>query len=345
MSNVIQENGGVNDNVEQYIPISVANKVGLEYVAPGFLFKLCLRIVTAQAKKSNKYKARGVWKAEQKKGANPDMKKILWNMGRDPNHYSHIFADGYSYLNHEVKVHAATWRALDIFYNFHEKYAPTLGATLGDIITKFWIAGMKNSQAIVNRKTMSIDLIVQHLHTYKGVEPVKIVSLACGSAQMIIEAVLKYKKPVQVKLLDSDSEALSVAKEAVEAAGLLGQFEFIQVSVDPRKIRRYCYKFKPFLIDMIGLMDYFKDRLATAVISEVKRCLAEDGMFLTCNINYNSEKEALDWVLLWPMIYRTPEEWRDILLQGWFAKDEFEREKVSIIYDPSWIHGIAKCLK
>jgi hypothetical protein len=45
------------------------------------------------------------------------------------------------------------------------------------------------------------------------------------------------------------------------------------------------------------------------------------------------------------MIYRTPGKWRDILAKGWFAKGELEREKVSIIYDPAWIHGIAKCIK
>jgi hypothetical protein len=55
-----------------------------------------------------------------------------------------------------------------------------------------------------------------------------------------------------------------------------------------------------------------------------------------CNINKNREKMFLDWLLLWPMIYRNENELADILIQGGFAP-----EKIQIIYEPFRIHGIA----
>jgi SAM-dependent methyltransferase len=192
---------------------------------------------------------------------------------------------------------------------------------------------------------MVVDSLVDHMNRFEGDEPVKIVSLASGSAQAVVEAVQRYGKPAHVKLLDSDPTALEASKKIVEQAGLSDQFEIIKTRIDPRTIRRHCKDFNPGIIEMVGLMDYFNDAWAAKVIDEVKSCLMDGGLYLTCNIAPNPEKLFLDWVLLWPMIYRAPEEWRDILLQGWFAKDEFKRNQIRIIYDPFKIHGLAFCIK
>lgn len=63
-------------------------------------------------------------------------------------------------------------------------------------------------------------------------------------------------------------------------------------------------------------------------------------MFMACNIHPNCEKIFLDWVLLWPMIYRTAKELTDVVVEGGFAP-----ENVRLIYEPFKIHGIAVCKK
>jgi hypothetical protein len=55
------------------------------------------------------------------------VRQILWEMGRNPKHFSCFAGDRYSRYNHLAKVGAASWRALDIFYNYHEKVKPLLG--------------------------------------------------------------------------------------------------------------------------------------------------------------------------------------------------------------------------
>jgi hypothetical protein len=46
-------------------------------------------------------------------------KEILWKLGRNPYHYSSFFYDRFSPINHDVKVFAASWQALEMFYNFY----------------------------------------------------------------------------------------------------------------------------------------------------------------------------------------------------------------------------------
>jgi hypothetical protein len=171
------------------------------------------------------------------------------------------------------------------------------------------------------------------------------VSLASGSAQAVVEAVQQCGRLVQVKLLDSDVTAIEASKKMVEQARLSDQFEFIKTRIDPRVIRRHCKQFEPHIVEMVGLMDYFNDEWAIRIIAEIKTHISSKGMFITCNINnaYSIEKEALDWVSLWPMLYRTPKEFSYILVEGWFNQCKFKPNKIKITYDSFNIHGVAQC--
>ena len=91
---------------------------------------------------------------------------------------------------------------------------------------------------------------------------------------------------------------------------------------------------------MIGFLDYRPRVKAIALISRIREYLPDGGFFLTCNIHHNREKIFLDWVLLWPMIYRTDAEFADLCVEGGFAPDN-----VRLIYEPFKIHGIAVCKK
>jgi hypothetical protein len=57
-------------------------------------------------------------------------------------------------------------------------------------------------------------------------------------------------------------------------------------------------------------------------------------------IRKNREKIFLDRVLIWPMIYRSEEEFADLLIHGGFTAGE-----IRLVYEPFKIHGIAVCRK
>ena len=77
--------------------------------------------------------------------------KILWEMGRDPNHISSSFFDRFSQFNHQAKYGAAGWKALDLFYNYNEKIKPQLDGNWEGRMTRHWVEKMENRQAVANK--------------------------------------------------------------------------------------------------------------------------------------------------------------------------------------------------
>ena len=265
------------------------------------------------------------------------LKKILWKMGRDRNHISSIFFDRFSRHNHVIKYAATSWRALDIFYNYHRDIVPQLMRDLEGKLTNHWAAKMENRQAVTNRFKIVTKLLSNAISRFRQENEIRILSIASGSAQAVIRA-MEENPGLNVKaiLLDTDKTALKEAERMVAEFGLQDNFRFVRGS--SAMIEEICQDFHPHIIEMVGFLDYLFDDQAVDLIGRIKKILAPNGFFLTCNINKNPEKIFLDWTLLWPMIYRNEEQFSNVLIHGGFSPENTE-----IIYEPFHIHGIAVC--
>ena len=114
--------------------------------------------------------------------------KILWDMGRDRNHISSFAFDRLSKFNRQAKYGAAGWRSLDLFYNYHEKIKPQLKGNFEGWITRHWIGKFENRQAVTNRFKVVIDLLVAALSEFPAEKEIRLLSIASGAAQEVIEA-------------------------------------------------------------------------------------------------------------------------------------------------------------
>lgn len=265
--------------------------------------------------------------------------EILWTMGRDTNHVSSSFFDRFSRYNHQAKCGAAGWRSLDLFYNYHEKVKPKLGKNVEGWLTGQWGGKLENRQAVTNRLKIAVDLLTTSFDDFADEPEIRLLSVASGSAQAVVEAMKK--RPhlnVKVILIDFDGSALDEARTLVDESGMENRFSYIADTT--RALDKTSRDFRPHIIEMIGFLDYRPRSKAIALVSRIRDHLPEDGIFLTCNIRHNREKIFLDWVLLWPMIYRTDAEFADVMVEGGFAAD-----KVKLLYEPFKIHGIAICRK
>jgi len=265
--------------------------------------------------------------------------KHLWSMGRDPQHVSGILADRFSRYNHQAKYGAAGWRSLDLCYNYHEKVKPKLRRNFEGWITQQWIGKCENRQAISNRLKIAIDLLAKSFGEFVGEPEIRVLSIASGSAQAVVEAMKRCpERNVRVLLIDFDESAMDEARRLVHESGLENRFSYI---IDTTKaLEKTCLEFRPHIIEMIGFLDYRSRPKAITLIGRIRANLPEGGVFLTCNINRNREKIFLDWILLWPMIYRTEAELADVIVEGGFSPS-----KVRLVYEPFKIHGIAVCRK
>lgn len=265
--------------------------------------------------------------------------KILWDMGRDRNHVSSFLGDRFSKYNHQAKYDAAGWRSLDLFYNYYEKVKPQLKRDLEGWLTRQWIEKCENRQAVTNRLKVAIDLLVAAFSELSMEKEIRLLSIASGSAQAVVKAMKCCPHlDIKVLLIDADASAIGEAKRLVREAGYADRCSFIHDTT--KAMEEAAQAFQPHIIEMVGFLDYRPRKQAIALIDRIRRHLPEGGIFITCNIRKNREKIFLDWILLWSMIYRSEEEFADLLVHG-----GFQTENIRLVYEPFQIHGIAVCRK
>ena len=267
------------------------------------------------------------------------LNKILWDMGRDRDHISSFAFDRLSKFNRQAKYGATGWRSLDLFYNYHEKIKPQLHDDSEGWMTRYWIGKFENRQAVTNRFKIVINLLVNAFAEFSTEKEIRILSIASGSAQELVEAMKRCPHlNVKVLLLDADASAIDEAKKIVGEAGLDDKFSYVHDTI--KVIEDVARVFQPNIIELMGFLDYRSRSQAITLIDLIRKQIPDGGIFITCNIRKNREKIFLDWVLIWPMIYRSEEEFADLIIHGGFPV-----ENIQLVYEPFKIHGIAVCKK
>jgi len=227
-----------------------------------------------------------------------------------------------------------TYKALETLYTFPARR--TRKETKA--IDFFWEYFLSNSRAIRNR----LELVKHELNNaIRNVDqkdqPVRILSLGGGSARAVLEVVkgLNGKLPTEIKLIDMSRDAINYSKE------LALSFDLNKERIEwhrgyAHNLERYCVNFHPYIVEMVGLLDYYPREQAIDLVAKIHNKLLPGGWLITCNIKPNLESSFVTKGINWPMIYRDPDELADILLNGGFSADQ-----IRIVYEPLKIHGIA----
>ncbi|MDP3244456.1 MAG: hypothetical protein Q8M83_02215 [bacterium] len=257
-----------------------------------------------------------------------------------------ILFDRFSRPLHDIRLGAASWKALDIICHWfepswREECYQNLG-WLERLLADFWI-GMKNAQAVRNRRRMAAREIHKAVESFLPAEEVRIFSIAAGSGEVVIEEIARRKKDgvrIIALLLDNDPTACVYAKSLAERYDVTDQLTIIQENVRHIEVVLEERKFRPHIIEMLGFLDYRPWQKATVLIQRIFKLLPQKGVFLTCHIRRNCERYFLRWVISWWMLYRQPEELASLIHEGGFAP-----ENIILMYEPHTIHGIAVAKK
>jgi len=244
-------------------------------------------------------------------------------------HVNTIWFDGLGQRNAGIRANAKCFRAMDIIYDYH-----LVGTNIFD---KFWI-GMRNAQAVRNRRLevkSQLSMLIGDRAECASKSPIKILSLACGSARDVIESILEAKQSagiaVNALLVDINPEALKAAQKYAEECGVADEITTLQadiVTVWPE-----AKKFSPHIVHIIGLLEYVPHDKAINLLAAVHGVLA-GGVLITSNTVNNLEAGFLRRVIGWNMIYRPAWQLKAILQTAGF-------EKVEIIGEPHGIQNIA----
>jgi len=237
--------------------------------------------------------------------------------------------DGLGKECRKVKDYATTFRAMNIVYNhpFPQKW------TLGGIVDEFYWFGL-NCQALRNRLKLVKDELRKAVAGVDHGGEIRIMSLACGSADSVIEIIAEAKamnKMIKAIFVDIDGDALERARAIARHYGVEDQIQMHKGHI--YDAIESSYAFRPQIVEMMGFLDYIERKDAIYWVSKIREILEPDGFLITCNIAPNIEQHFLKWVINWPMVYRSPKDFDDVATQSGFT--DFR-----LIYEPLKIHGL-----
>jgi len=237
-----------------------------------------------------------------------------------------------------VVENKTTHKALEILYR--KGASKGTNKTLKEkIFHKIWF-NTNNSKGVRNRLRIVRNEIRKAAKALieKG-EAVNILSIASGSARAVLEAVkdldVSNSQKISITFLDKSSEALEYSRELAEKLKLPKNFDINWVNDTASGFPKYFDEKKPNIVEMVGLLDYFKDEKVENIFKIIRENIASGGVFITANISYNSEMKFITNLIGWPMEYRTAEDMLDLALSAGFNKD-----KITAYYEPLKVHSV-----
>lgn len=238
----------------------------------------------------------------------------------------------------DIVDNATNHKALEILY--HNGYKKDIKKMYEKVSNAVWL-NTNNSKAVRNRLKIVNHEISSRLKELvaSDKEEISIVSIAAGSARAVIEALEANSmdnKNISVTFIDKSDSALEYSKTLLSTKEFSKQpnyaFKWISDTVNGF-LDKNTEKFD--IVEMVGLMDYFEDDKARTIFQKINNSLHNEGIFVTANINNNSEKKFVTKAIGWPMIYRNAEHIGRLVHEAGFPHTDIE-----VYYEPMKIHSI-----
>ena len=198
-------------------------------------------------------------------------------------------------------------------------------------------------RAVKNRKCYVRDRILSRLDV-EASEPYRVTSVASGPAEEIFEVYEKLGKinrgALKASGVDRDKRACSSVDDTIDALKLNSHFKTHAIDV---------FRLNPLpselqnqdLVYSMGLIDYFKDRATVRIINAMYKMLKVGGEIIIGNFHERcSSRVFLDYMLDWPLIYRTEEDMTRL-----FANSLFGDSPVTIDFEQEGVNMLVRCTK
>ena len=217
------------------------------------------------------------------------------------------------------------------------------GQNLG-LLQPLW-ENTRNVRSMPNRLRIVTRELTKELETRSAErdsrQPIRIASIGSGSARSVLEAIengqIQRGTPIELTFVDKDSEALAYSEQLQKAKGIKYPTKFVTSSGFDFLKNQPENQFD--IVEMVGLMDYFKDRNVTKYFEQVNRVLTPGGTIVTGNIIPNLEQHFVGKAIGWNgMEYRQPDKLAGLI-------DKAGLKDIHVIVEPLRIHAVATARK
>jgi trans-aconitate methyltransferase len=189
------------------------------------------------------------------------------------------------------------------------------------------------SVAVRNRKEDFKRLISNFVSDKQG-RILRIMDLASGPCRDLKEILSSDRdeqlyRNVTFDCFDSDERSIKYAKTTLAS---YKNVNFIKENAMRITFRKNVYSVIDKKYDFIystGLFDYLSERVAIALINNLKKLLNPNGILAISTVRdkySNPSVHYMEWVGDWNLIYRDDEEFRDIFLKAGFRRDNLQTQ-------------------
>jgi len=167
-------------------------------------------------------------------------------------------------------------------------------------------------------KKIIIDFIIK-----KNNKNIRIMNLASGPAREIKEIFESGTNNISLNVIfdcyDIDTKAIEYAQQLLNNGKNVNFFQKNAIRLALKKNIEEEIPYKYDLIYSTGLFDYLDERVATRLVSNLKKLLKQDGLMVISNARdkySNSSAGWMEWVAEWYLIYRTEDEFKKIFIDA-----------------------------
>jgi len=241
-----------------------------------------------------------------------------------PRRIMSFWVDGSSPFIYALRHGVTTSAALDVLYN-----CTTTNERSGGLRSAFgWFWRHEpHAQGVRNRMKMVYWRLLEAMREERrrGKKDVRILSLACGSAQPVIEAVADFiaedpEANVSLELVDLDVPSLRRAERLAYARGVHANIRLRRQNV--RTFLEVDDRTWP-IIEMVGFLDYRDDDSLVYTCDQIHRRLEPRGCFLTAIVCPSAWAPVVRWLANWPfLVRRSRREFKRLLERAGFHNRE-----------------------
>lgn len=241
-------------------------------------------------------------------------------------------------LNKPQRIAGDHFTIKQIYQNGNKEKQP-----LGQLVNECFFAEPA-CKAVQNRKDYMQQKLLTMLDNRPHDEPLNVCSIASGPAEELFAVYQQLGKEGAGRLkavgIDIDKRACAAVDDQIAAQKLSRNFS--THSHDIFKLDPLPHYFADQdLVYSMGLFDYFKDRLAVKVINTLYKMLKPGGTLVIGNFHISCDSRVfLDYLLDWPLIYRTEED-----MQRLFAKSDFGDSEVTIDFEAEGVNMLVYCTR
>ncbi|MEK7562215.1 MAG: methyltransferase domain-containing protein [Patescibacteria group bacterium] len=232
-------------------------------------------------------------------------------------------------------------RALEVMYGRYKRNIFSRGIIQG-FADLFWHHFTSQPKGVRNRLKIvenNLDKEILRILKEKQEKEITIVTLGGGSARGIVEVLDKYSNELKswkilVVNLDKSLKAIELGKELAKEFTLFDNFKWVNDLA--QNVKLYVADNSTDIVEMVGLLDYFRDEKSVETFKQIYDILKKDGLFMVGNIVPNKEQPFI-LKLGWPkMYYRQAEDLSRLLIESGFLEKNGE-----IIFEPLKNHIVA----